>query len=285
MDEIFQQMPMVFPWYKRLQDQNVNKENSNDEVLYKLITPPSNFLPFQIQMNAEVEEKPNKWEIFRLVDGSPEFAYDITPSLSKIKLYKFDDRNVAVYNGEKLSMVYDVAPRPLNMYCGYYYSKITFPSGLFYVSEIFYVDTDFSNHMQIMFYCDNDLKPIVYRNGFKQILYLSTFVHTASPEVEEETLKDGNNNENPVWQKMVIKYKFIETVPDFLKIALISLQIHEFVYLWISETRQGFMNRVFVTETPDDSGAMSDCEVTFEDDILIRNACPKLDNIISLETW
>lgn len=284
MNNIYNNLPIAFPWYQDLKDQNINKENSNGEILYKLITPATQMLPFQIEMPID-QTKPTKWEIYEANDGVGVLAYDLSPSMNLVKVYKYSDRHVAVYSGASLKARYKGSVINLNMYCGYFYSKITFADGSYYVSEIFYVEQNTDYCMRVLFWCNNDLKPISYRDGWKQTIYLPTFVHTAAPEVEEETIKDGNNGEIPVWQKMLLKYKFLDTVPDFMKIALVSLQVHQFVYLWISETRQGYVDRVFVSETPDDTGAMSDVEVTFEDDVMIRTRCPKDDPILAIETW
>lgn len=284
MTNIYNNTPIAFPWYQDIKDQNINKENSNGEILYKLITPATQMLPFQIEMPTD-KPHPTKWEIYGTDGETSELIYDLQPSMNMIRVYKYLDRHVAVYPGGSLKVKYKGGVVNLVMPCGYYYSKITFADGSYYVSEIFFAENNTENYMRVMFWCDNDLKPITYRDEWKQVLYLDTFVHTAAPEVEEETITDGDKNEIPTWQKMVLKYKFVDTVPDFLKIALVSLQIHEFVYLWISESRQGYVDRVFVSETPDETGAMSDVEVTFEDDMMIRRTCPINDNLLGIETW
>lgn len=277
MNNVFNHLPIAFPFYQDVKSQEIYKENLESNLFYKLITPLDRLLPFQIEMPV-AKPNPTKWEIYQYDDeDGAQLAHTITASLSSIKIYTFADRKIAVYFGGQIA--------GLNMTCGHYYTKITFADGSYFVSDIFYATPNLNECIKVDFWCTNDVKPIIYRDGWKQWLYLPTFVHTATPEVEEESLKDGYNNEIPVYQKMILKYEFIDIVPDFLKTALVSLQIQDFVYLWISETRQGYVDRVWVAVTPDDTGATSEVKVTFEDDIMLKTNCDTNETLQNLSTW
>lgn len=285
MNNVFNHLPIAFPFYQDVKSQEIYKENLESNLFYKLITPLDRLLPFQIEMPVD-KPNPTKWEILVYDEDGSYVAFNLIPSLPLIKIYTFADRKIAVYDGQQLIKQFKAGiTRPLDMSCGYYYTKITFADGSYYVSDIFYAKPNLADCIKVDFWCSKDLKPVIYRDGWKQWLYLPTFVHTASPEVEEESIKDGYNNEIPVYQKMMLKYKFIDVVPDFLKTALVSLQIQDFVYLWISETRQGYADRVWVAVTPDDTGATSEVEVTFEDDILLKTNCGVDDNLQNVSTW
>lgn len=285
MNNVFNHLPIAFPFYQDVKSQEIYKENLESNLFYKLITPLDRLLPFQIEMPVG-KPNPTKWEILVYDEDGSYVAFNLIPSLPLIKIYTFADRKIAVYDGQQLIKQFKAGiTLPLDMSCGYYYTKITFADGSYYVSDIFYAKPNLADCIKVDFWCSKDLKPVIYRDGWKQWLYLPTFVHTASPEVEEESIKDGYNNEIPVYQKMMLKYKFIDVVPDFLKTALVSLQIQDFVYLWISETRQGYVDRVWVAVTPDDTGATSEVEVTFEDDILLKTNCGVDDNLQNVSTW
>ena len=282
MNNIFKQLPIAFPFYEEVKAQEIYKENANEDLFYKLITPLDRLLPFQIELPLN-KQKPIKWEIIR-VQGNG--GYDITPSLEKIKIFTFPTKKQAVYYGGSLIKKFKFDNvQTLDMICGYYYTKLTFADGSYYASEIFYAKQDLSDCIKIDFWCNQDMHPIIFREGFKQFLYLPTFVHTATPEIEEDVLKDGYNNEIPVYQKLMLKYRFVDIVPDFLKTALVSLQMQDFVYLWISETRQGYVDRVWVNVTVDDTGATNEVEVVFEDDIILKTNCNNNDELQNVSTW
>lgn len=284
MDRIFKELPIVFPFYELKENQYRNREDILNLNQYDLITPNNALLPFQIEMPIN-KPSPEKWEVISC-DGRP---IDITNNLSIIKIYVFSDKKQAIYKGDALTFSYESIIEELNMPCGDYYSVFTFPDGSKYVSEFFHVENfkvnEISKFVKVDFWNEKDLEPILYRDEFKQTIYLDTFINQFIPEVDEETSKDGYNNELPVFQKLMLKYKFVGVVPDFIKIALVSLQIHDSVYLYINESRKGYISRVVVTATPHDEGGMNDVDVVFEDDILYKSACIQNKTETSVTNW
>ena len=284
MNNIFKELPIVFPFYENHKQQDVNKENVESNCAFKLISPKNALLPFQIEMPIN-KPNPISWKIIGL-NGS---EIDISNNLSKVKIYVFEEKKQAVYFGEELIFSYENRSEPLNLENGFYYTIFNFSDGSYYVSEIFFAagfnvgeNTEF---MQVDFWQDKDVEPLIFRNGWKQTIYLSTFVHSAIAEVEEETEKDGFNSEIPTFQRMVLKYKFIELVPDFVKIALVSLQMQDNVYIYLSDKRSGKIDRISVESQPDETIGLNNVEVIFEDDVLIKTACGQNKQEISQATW
>ena len=281
MEKIFNELPIVLPFYESVKSQEIYKENVDENLYYKLISPQNSLLPFQIRMPKD-KPAPTAWKI---ISHCGKTSIDISNNLSKVKIYEFEDFKQAVYFGEPLQFVFEQINEPLNLPCGFYYAQFEFADGSKYVSEIFYPHNNLQEFLKIVFYCNNDVLPVIYRDNWQQILYLPTYVHSSVPELEEETEEDGFNNEIPIFQKLMLRYKFVDVVPDFLKIVLVSLQMQDFVYLWLNETRSGEIDRVFVTATPDETGATNEVEVIFEDDVLVKTSCGKNEPTVSVSNW
>src|SRR6266567_3702353 len=60
---IFNELPIVFPWYDKLEKQLRHKENVEKACDYKLITPENGLLPFQFRRDAATPAVPVLWEI------------------------------------------------------------------------------------------------------------------------------------------------------------------------------------------------------------------------------
>lgn len=278
--KIFKELPIVFPFYDQMENQDRYRENVQDVNQWSLISPNNALLPFQIEMPAN-KAAAVKWEIYR-IGGT---VLDITNNLNKVKVYTFADKKQAVYKGDVLQFVYESINQPLSLPCGYYYTKFTFADNSYYVSEIFWAVNDISKYIKIEFWNDIDLGPVLYRDDFKQILYIDSFVSSFVPEIDEETEKDGLNNEIPVFQKLALKYKFVDVVPDFIKIVLIALQMKDNVYIYINESRSGKIDRVEVTTQPVEGTGLNDIEVIFEDDILYKSKCDTNKVPTNVTTW
>ena len=84
---------------------------------------------------------------------------------------------------------------------------------------------------------------------------------------------------------MTLKYKFLDIVPDFLKIAIVSLQIQDNVQIVSDNQRSGIISRVSVNAENDENIGMSVVDVTFEDEILTKTSCNNDKPIVSLSNW
>lgn len=284
MDRIYKELPIVFPFYEKAGNQNKYRDNTEGLNQYSLISPRDALLPFQIELPVD-KLSPTSWKIISEC-GSNEI--DISNNLHLIKIYNFSNKKQAVYNGAALRFNYQTRNEPLNLACGRYYSVINFADGSYLISEDFTVESfklgSITNFIKIDFWNEKDINPIIYRDSFRQTIYLNTFVHSFEPEIEEETEKDGFNNEIPIFQKLVLKYKFTEVVPDYVKIALISLQMHDHVLL-TTKHRNGEIDRVQVTAQPHEGGGFNDVEVVFEDNIIYKTNCDQNENVTSVTTW
>lgn len=278
MSRIFKELPIVFPFYELKGNQDQYRENVEGLNQYNLISPNNALLPFQIEMPAN-KPNPTSWRIIRMADGA---VIDITASLNKIKVYEFAGKKQAVYFGDAL---------PISLNCGNYYSDIIFPDGTRYWSEVFYIPENAfqvgapCEFVKVDFWNEKDIAPVLYRDNFVQTIYLNTFVHSFVPEIEEEQEKDGFNNEIPVFQKMLLRYKMVEVVPDFVKIALISLQMHDHVIITINGSRTGEIDRVQVTAQPHEGGGLNDVDIVFEDDILYKTNCGTNEQVNNVTHW
>ena len=279
-------MPIVFPFYDQIPNQNRYRENVEDLTQFDLISPNNALLPFQIEMPAN-KPHPTNWSIFKLNSSGVFGAYgDLTANWNKIHIYQFADRQVATYRGDALVM----NGSDMGLNCGHYYTRIAFGDGTAYYSEVFFIPEnafavgDTNDFIQVDFWNEKDILPILYRDNFRQTIYLNTFVHSFEPEIEEETEKDGFNNAIPVFQKLVLRYKFTEVVPDFIKLALISLQMHDHVTL-TTEYRAGEIDRVQVTAQPHEGGGFNDVDVVFEDNIIYKTNCDQNQAATAVTTW
>lgn len=268
-------MPTAFTFQRGSRD----KENEMGLNNVAVISPNDSLPPFQITLKKGVG-KPSKWEIIKEGGNS----IDVTNNLKLIKTYDFSDKLVAVYFGGKMNFVFGTISEALNLPCGTYYSVFTFEDGTIYQSDNFTPKSDVSRFIKLDFWNDSDIAPIIYRDDFRQRIFLDTFVSSSTPEIEEETEKDGLNNIIPVFQKLTVKHKVVDVVSDTLKIALISMQMHDNVTITI-EGEETLIDRVLVTAQPHDTGGMNDVEINLETDAIYKTRCGENESPTSVGTW
>ena len=145
---------------------------------------------------------------------------------------------------------------------------------------------EFSNKLvKIRFSDPKDIEPLRYRNGFVQEIYLDTFIHTSEPEIEEENEADGMGNKIPTFTKLTIKQKIEVLVPDFVKNALMTLPMHEDVFVDEQNKREGKIDRIKVTPSSDETGAFSTVEIVLEMDILTKTQCEDNKQATNANLW
>ena len=202
---------------------------------------------------------------------------DLSNNIGILKAIDFEDFAYCYYKGETLVFKHETIEQELNLK-GSFYIELNIDN-VFYFSEVFVMkeeitNSEFSNDfIKIEYWDSKDIEPIRYRDGFKQEIYLDTFIHTSEPEIEEETEPDGNNNLNPTFSKLVIKQKIEVLVPDFLKIALMTLPMHDEIKVFDQNKREGKIDRTKVTPTTVANGAFATLEIVFETDILTKTLC------------
>lgn len=282
--KLFSELPTVLPFYTNLRNQNRFKENAKKSCDFNLFSPSNALLPFTLQL-PKGSPKPTS---FKLVseDGN---ETDLSNNISKLKAVDFDDFAYCFYNGEKLMFKYETIEQELNLNGRFHIELII--DGKKYFSENFLMSKDikadfFSNKfVKFEFWDEKDIEPVRYRSNFKQVIYLDTFIHTSEPEIEEEAERDGNNNAIPTFTKLTIKQKIEVVVPDFIKVALMTLQLHEEIFVFEQNKRSGKIDRIKINPTTEDGGAFSTVEIVLETDILTKIQCEDNKQATNENLW
>ena len=256
--KLYEELPVVLPFYKKLQNQNRFKENAKKLVDYQLISPLGKFLPFMMQLPKDTP-KPISWTIYDL-DGN--LIQNISNKISLLKSVNFDDYLYCYYLGEDLEI----------QHCGFMYCVLSFAGMQDYYSEVVWLGNT-QNMIEITFSDGKDIEPLRYRKNFEQKIYLDTFLHTSEPEIEAEGERDGDNNLIALFEKLTIKQKCESFVPDFVKIALHTLEIHDNILVNAQNNRIGAIDRVKVSAQDEETGAYSQVTLSFETDILTKGEC------------
>lgn len=286
MNRVFKELPTVLPFYTSLQQQSRFRENSPDDP-FKLISPRNGMLPFQIEVDST---KPAPFAFYIVgLDGVTE----IELQLNQLAVYEYNGTKKVIYKGDPIKKANGTA---IYLQCGYYYARLSFNEGTnpnHIYSEVFYVpqdnfatqSTSFGKYVKFEFWNDSDIEPVIYRNNFRQRIFLDTFVSAFSPEIEEEAEKDGENSPIPTFQKMTTKYKVYDYVPNFVKTALISMQMHDYVTITTNDGRTGELKRILINVTPDEDGFMDAVEIIFDDEMMIKTHCDDQKPYINTGTW
>ena len=270
--KLIKELPTVLPFYTDIRNQNRFKENVKNKCPFQLLSPKNAFLPFIIQL-PKGSPKPTFFKLISLSGNE----LDLSNNIGNLKAIDFDDFTYCFYKGETIIFKYETIEQELNHKGGSYIEIII--GGIKYFSEVFVMKEEITNSefpndfIKIEYWDSKDIEPIRYRDGFKQEIYLDTFIHTSEPEIEEETEPDGNNNLNPTFSKLVIKQKIEVLVPDFVKIALMTLPMHEEIKVFDQNKREGKIDRTKVTPTTVANGAFATLEIVFETDILTKTLC------------
>lgn len=273
---IFNELPTAFPWYDKKEKQQMYRENARQSCPYKLISPNNALLPFQIQLPVDIVQQAEKWEIMTAGGQS----IDISNNLPLLGGYMLTDGLYLVYKGGVLEFVTNAGSEQLLLPPGMYYGRITFPSGAQYFSEKFTVPMDSfgvgekNRFVQFDYWNNCDIAPIVYRDGFKQTIYLDTFVHASEPEITVDGTNDGQDTQVPTFQKLAVRYRLEDVVPDFVKIALVSMQMHDNIFLTTAnEVRAGEIENITSTTQIEDNGAFSTVTLVLEQRVLVKESC------------
>lgn len=275
---LYNELPVAFPWYDRIEKQNRYNEHVDKICDYKLIAPRDGLLPFQF--TRTLGNVPQNWRIYEV--NGPELIADITASLPLI--------NSTAKNNQQYFTFYGGAIPGVNLQPGYYYSGIRFQDGTIQYSEMFHVPRQsFSAaspasaipYMKLVWYNNSDLPPIYYNDylpdltpKFKNAMYIDSFIHASAPEITEEGENDGNDELIPTFQKATIKYIFQIVGPDFVKKAIYLLPLHDVVILTTAMgIRSGPLDKIKLDATLEANGALNDITVTFTEELVIKKGC------------
>lgn len=285
---LFPELPIPFPFFDSKEKQARYNINSDEPCGPYLITPKDALLPFQIRKNL-TSEIPSTAEIFHTEDDT--LFEDVTVGL--IPLLHF----TSLESWDYITHLGDRLPGGgigyLDMPPGEYYVKLSFPNGEEYFSENFRVplerfgilDLTSCKFIKLEWSNPSDISPIHYDSNSSirlvNRLYLDSIIKNTEPEVEQEGTRNGDNELIPSFQKVTVKYRISDVVPDFLKLAISTIPIHDNIVLTTEYgKRSGQIYRVStVSQAEETGGYFSDVDILFEQDlVLIRRGCD--DNMI-----
>lgn len=268
---IFSEFPLSFPIYANQAYQNRFRKNCSG-VPYKLISPSDALLPFQFCFASTSLLQLSEWKIY---NASGQLVKDLIGSDSHLKFEIRNAKQYTFYNGTVLPGT------PLQ--CGYYEMRMKFDGSLtYYYSEIFYsagvTKDQMSEFLKIFYRNECDIGPIQYSNTgitvdsseyiFQNEIYLDAFITHTDPLLEIESEKDGYNNELVTFSKFNNRLLTEVVVPDYLKSALLMLQLHKSIALIENQGRRNIaISRVQVktSQLAETAECMSLVQLTFED--------------------
>lgn len=282
---LYNELPTAFPWYDKLEKQNRYNEHTDGVCDYKLISPADALLPFEFYRQPSGGVLPTTWQVFEINSGVQ--VADISANINLLYRTVKEGREYFCYHGEQLT--------GLAMPAGYFYSKLTFPGGTAFYSEMFHVPENFffiANDANIEFlkltwYNNSDIRPIFYNNKdgqgipkFKNVLYLDTFVHASEPEITEDNERDGYEQPITTFQKVVLPCRITVLVPDYIKKALFVAPMHDSIKVVTKKgVRSGFIEQVKISAALEASGALSVVDILFYSELaMIKKGCA--DNMV-----
>jgi hypothetical protein len=311
---LFNNLPNSLPWYPRIFQQDRLRNHVSKDMVFAQLAPYNGILPFQF-FKQPTSEVPVHWKIKKAcedatmqdyLDGFEDaVAVDLSSFLSPTYLEwgTLDGKDYFMFKNATnagITAAIDLEP-------GLYYMEMKFTQGIvdpvlgivpvdgispaapfngYFTSEIFRVpekrfgwgESDLNCEAVIFkWYHNSDLSPLHYPGdgSFYNLLYLDSFITASEPEVEIEGERDGNNELIPTFQKAAIKYKLSALVPDFIKVALYVMQIHDYKELITDRAlRRGELKNIDVTHDGTSDEAYSQVTVTFEQmSLLATTSC------------
>lgn len=281
---IYNELPTAFPWYDKKEKQQRYRENATQLKEYELPCSNHSLLPFQINVPGVVA-KPTKWEIVNLGNG---IVQDISLNIPLLRAVTVPGFTYVFYTGVELN--FKPSPevqRYPGLHPGMYYCVLTFAGGITFYSEVFKVFKDLSRFLRFDFWNTGDISPILYKvTGWRQTMYLDTFIHVNEPEVQVEGERDINDEVIPTFQKVTVKSRISVVVPDFIKIALVSAQIHDNVQITTQKgVRIGNPDRITTSSTVESGGAYSTVDVLLENVLMTKTTCEEQMEITNAAPW
>lgn len=276
---LFNELPLGLPFYENVKNQNQYRENCQGKCPFRIISPNDRIIPFQFRKQTNGLDYVTEWWLYHSYGGE---AINLSSNIEdKIKTYIIDGYDYIVYEGGGLDFTPGTA---LDIPSGEYYMVIKTLSGWYY-SECFYVPIERFNeddpesfpYMCLEWWDSSDFDKIYYTDGFKNRIYLDTFITGSEPEIIEDGENDGDDNFIPTFQKLVIGYNFtISPAPDFLKNALNAMCIHDNVIIYTKGyERIGNIKEIKVTSEIEQGGCSSTLIVDFVQPIYYKKGACK----------
>lgn len=259
----------AFPFYSKIEHQDRYKNPNSGFCGINLFSPADRFLNFQFlctEENLEVE----KIELcFSQIN-----KVNLTNNKDVLKVIHKDVGTYVQYTGAALLFNSSIGPMPLQLEETLQWLEITMSNGEKAYSELFKPQKDLDPLLRIDYKTEGDLYPILYNEGFIQEIYLDTKIHAEEPEIEEETKENAKGKVIPISQKLINNYKINTIAPDFLKIALTSLQMHREVNITTPFNSNYIeVSRVVVTNQLEANGELTRVELSIRQILLTLSAC------------
>ncbi len=274
---VFTELPTAFPWYRNILNQFRYRDKPAE---YRFISPRNALLPFEFwRAGAAVAT----WTI-HTPDGANVATIN---TLTLIRSQTREGRKYFYYGGEALG----TTAGNLNLAPGFYYSRISFLPGtdIFY-SEMFCVpacsfevgQTAEMEFLKLEWWNSSDMRPIFYNDlkedgtpYFKNVVYLDSIIHASEPEIITEGKKDGTDEVVPTFRKAILRYRITELVPDYLKVALVLMQMHDNIIITLPKgLRSGPLKKVVTASATEPGGALSTIDLLIQEDlIIIQKGC------------
>jgi len=293
---IFDNLPIALPWYNDILLQDRFRPSVNENSIICQLAPYDGVLPFQIRKNS-LSEFPTTWKI-KCVDGgtlqdyldgkTDETLIDLSTEIAAcFEALTLDGYDYLMVKDAKNALDLIIPTLADGVPAGIYYFECQFTDAL-WVSELFRVPEDRFTwdradngcHYPCLKWSNaTDLAPIHYDEGdaeiFYNLLYLDTYLTASEPEYLTVAEKDGREEPIETFVKIIIKYRLSAYVPDYLKIAIFMIHLHDYKYIYLENgTREGTMKNTEITAANSPDGAYSAIEVIFEQDqILIKPQC------------
>ena len=267
---IFNEIPGPFPWYDKIEKTNRYRKNCQGQQDYKLVAPKNALIPFQYRRLIDASEVA-RWVIQRKDTGE---NIEITENIAQVKRVTLDIYDYFYYGGGALLQ----GGQPLNLAPGFYNSGLIFSDGSKCYSEQFWVppnsfnvgDTDIGFLKLEWYHIAGDISPFYYSDKvdglpvFRCVVYLDTFVTESEPVVTQTAVKDGDDNDVPTFIKVEIPYKINLFVPDFLKKALVLVQLHDTINFSSADgVSSGQINSIAAQIQSEAPGCMSVVDLLF----------------------
>lgn len=284
---LFNELPTAFPWYEKIEQQYRYLEHTEIDCDYKLITPRNALLPFQFYKAPGAN--PTTWEIFEVNTNALIVNLSI---IGKIRRATRGGKDYIYYDGSALVSLTNV---PLVMPFGFYYSRLSFPDGSTFFSEMFYIPEPAIAFnvgaisipfLKLEWWNNSDIAPIFYNDlvsgkpYFRNVVYLDTFINSSEVEIIEDGEQDGNDELIPTSQKAIIRHRISDFMPDYLKKAVIISQIHDHILVTTKRNvRSGELEKIEVTATLEDDSVFSTVDILFQDTLaIVKRGCA--DNMV-----
>lgn len=278
-------LPTFFPFYSDIEEQEHRRENAKTVCGRPAITYPNMLLPFQFV--KETGSPIVEIKLFKPCDQTNYIDLYNPTVLGLIKCAVTENGYYVYYNGEPLSFQ-DYASNilPLNMGITDYYLYIRFADGQEVYSEVFRVYPASQKLLKITVWNDTDIFPLKYTDiGFRQFVYLDTYLHRSESEIVEETERDGDGEAIPTFQKIIVDNIAEVLAQDGFKNAIVAMQMHDHVEVKDGDFPPFEAQMVETNVTPDDTGALSVVEMKFQRMIMTKTACEKNIETDSVNVW